>query len=105
MAQRAAYNPDNPFDALANLAKREIAFAGITIGEQPQYRLARDADVDLGEAMMCGGLTAICGIVMSHYEEDDSTHEVLLEAMTTYLPLAMDQARNILGLPPLKEKP
>ncbi|MEO3386051.1 hypothetical protein [Mesorhizobium sp. CAU 1741] len=103
MIARPAFNPAEPFDAVANLAKREVAHAGVLITQRPEYKAAEADDVDVGEAVMAGALTAVCGIVMSHFKESDEAHAAILAAMADYLPQAIDQARSILGLPPLPE--
>jgi hypothetical protein len=102
MPDRSPFNPADPFDAIADLAKSELAYAGIRLTERPEYKaIEADADVGLPMAVMCGALTAVCGIVMSHAAETDENHAIIRAAMTAYLPQAIDQARSILGLPPL----
>ena len=103
MSARAPFNPAEPFDALANLAKREVAHAGVLITQRPEYKAAEADGADVGEAVMAGAMTAVCGIVMSHFEETDEAHAAILAAMAEYLPQALDQARSIMGLPPLQE--
>jgi len=104
MPDRTSFNPADPFDAIANLAKSELTYAGIRLTERPEYKaIGKDAGVDLTIAVMCGALTAVCGIVMSHGAETDENHAIIRAAMTAYLPQAIDQARSIIGLPPLPE--
>lgn len=101
------FNPADPFDIIANLAKTELAHAGILLGERPEYKAAQvRRDIDLGGAVLAGALTAVCGIVMSHYVETDEAHIYLRKMLTEYTPSAIDNARGILGLLPLSgEKP
>lgn len=102
IADRAPFNPADPFDAIANLAKTELAYAGIRLTERPEYKAAKDAGNVVAGAVMAGALTAVAGILMSHFQEDDDTHAQIREMMIAYLPQAIDQARSILGLPPLQ---
>lgn len=104
MRDRAPFNPADPFDAIANLAKTEIAYGGVRLTQRPEYKAAEAGHhVDLAVAVMCGALTAVAGIVMSHGEETDENHAIIREAMVAYLPQAIDNARSIIGLPPLQE--
>ncbi len=103
MADREHFAPSDPFDAIANFAKTELSYAGIRLTERPEYQAAQAAGVQLAAAVMAGALTAVCGIVMSHFSDDDRTHEEIRALMIAYLPQAMDQARSIMGLPPLEE--
>ena len=109
MPDRAPFDPTNPFDAIADLAKTdlaktELAYAGIRLTERPEYKAVEvECGVNLTVAVMCGSLTAVCGIVMSHAAETDENHAIIRAAMIAYLPQAIDQARSILGLPPLPE--
>lgn len=104
MSDRALFNPADPFDAVANLAKTELTYAGIRLTARPEYKAVEAAHhVDLTVAVMCGALTAVCGIVMSHGTETDENHAVIRAAMIAYLPQAIDNARDIMGLPPLPE--
>lgn len=102
MPDRAPFDPADPFDAVANLARAELAYAGVRLTERPEYKAVEAGDeVDLTVAVMAGALTAVCGIVLSHAAETDENHAILRAAMIAYLPQAVDQARDILGLPPL----
>lgn len=103
MPDRAPYNPTDPFDAVANLAKTELAYAGVRLTQRAEYKAAELAPANLAEAVMYGALTAVAGIVMSHGAEDDENHAIIRDAMLAYVPQAIDQARSILGLPPLPE--
>lgn len=103
MPDRAPYNPADPFDAVANLAKTELAYAGVRLTTRPEYKAAELEPATLVEAVMCGALTAVAGIAMSHGEESDDNHAMIRAAMIAYLPQAVDNARGILGLPPLPE--
>ena len=102
MPDRAPFDPADPFDAVANLAKTELAYAGVRLTQRPEYKaVEKDGGSGLAVAVMAGALTAVCGIVLSHAAETDENHAILRAAMIAYLPQAVDQARNILGLPPL----
>lgn len=104
MEPRAPFNAVDPFDALANITKSEVADAALRVFELPAYKSATAADVDTATAMMAGALTGICGILMSHFNGDeDQVHAVIRASMVAYLPQAVDNARSILGLPPLPE--
>lgn len=103
MPDRAPFNPTDPFDTVANLAKTELAHAGILLTQRREYKAAELDPVILVEAVMCGALTAVAGIVMSHGAETDENHAIIREAMVAYLPQAIDNARSIIGLPPLQE--
>lgn len=103
MSDRAPFNPADPFDAIANLAKTELAYAGVRLTERPEYKAASAGGANLAAAVLAGSLTAVCGIVMSHFDEADDTHAEIRALMIAYVPQAIDQARSILGLPPLPE--
>lgn len=96
------FNPVDPFDIIADLARKELAHAGILLCDHPEYKSATvRRDFDLGGAVLAGALTAVCGIVMSHYVETDEAHIYLRKMLAAYTPNAIDNARGILGLPPL----
>lgn len=103
MPDPAPFDPAEPFDAVANLAKSEIAHAGILLTHRREYKAAELTPANLVEAVMCGALTAVAGIVMSHGTETDENHATIRAAMIAYLPQAIDNARSIIGLPPLPE--
>lgn len=103
MPDRAPFNPDDPFNAIANLAKTEFSFAGIRLTERPEYKAAEQDGRLVAGAVLAGALTAVCGVVMSHFQEDDDTHAEIRAMMIAYMPQAIDQARSILGLLPLDE--
>ncbi len=103
MPERSAFDPADPLDTLADLARTELAYAGIRLTERPEYKAASAGGANLAAAMLAGSLTAVAGIVLSHFDEADDAHAEIRAAMIAYLPQAVDQARGILGLPPLPE--
>lgn len=105
MPDRAPFNPADPFDAIAKMARIELANAGIRLAERPEYKAAEvRRDFDIGGAVLAGALTAVCGIVMSHYVETDEAHAYIRKMLAAYTPNAIDNARDIIGLPPLEAK-
>lgn len=99
--EREPFNPDNPFDALAELAKIETTTAGIRIWESPACRLLREAGDDEFGAILAGMLVGVCGVALSLSRTDDATHTMLRAAIVSAVPDAVDQARSIAGLSPL----
>ncbi len=99
--EREPFNPDNPFDALAELAKVETTTAGIRIWESSECRALRDAGDDEFGAILAGMLVGVCGVALSLSGADDATHTMLRAAIVGAVPDAIDQARSIAGLSPL----
>ncbi len=100
--ERKPFNPENPFDALAELAKFETTAAGIRIWESPACRLLREAGDDEFGAILAGMLVGVCGVALCLSRADDATHTMLRAAIVGAVPDALDQARSIAGFPPLQ---
>lgn len=100
MIERLTFDPNDPFDSLAELAKREIADAGLRILDSPEYKRFAD-DYSSIQAVLAGVITGAIGIAMAQFEASDESHIELRAVIAAYLPQAFDQARSISGLPPL----
>lgn len=98
MSDLPPFNPDDPFDQLAELARSEIADAGLRILSSPEYKKVTKENA---EAVLAGVLTGACGIAMAQFAPSDESHIELRALIAAYLPLAFDQARSIHDLPPL----
>lgn len=99
--EREPFNPDNPFDALAELAKVETTTVALRIWESPACRALRDAGDDEFGAILAGMLVGVCGVALSLSRADDATHTMLRAVIVGAVPDAIDQARSIVGLSPL----
>ncbi len=100
MTGRAAFDPNDPFDGLAELAKREVAEGGLRILNSPEYKRFAN-DYSSIQAVLAGVITGAIGIAMAQFEPSDESHIELRAVIAAYLPQAFDQARSISGLPPL----
>lgn len=100
MIERHAFDPNDPFDRLAELAKREIADAGLRILDSPEYKHCANNYSSI-QAVLAGVITGAIGIAMAQFEPSDESHIELRAVIAAYLPQAFDQARSISGLPPL----
>lgn len=97
--KREPFDSNSPFDQLAELAKREIADAGLRIMEASQaYDLPEG---DRSQATFAGVFTGLCGFAQAHVVNTTHAHHELLKVLTEYLPWAFDQARSCNNLPPL----
>lgn len=100
MSDYPPFNPDEPFDRLAELAKSEIADAGLRILSSPEYKNVANAYESV-QAVLAGVITGACGIAMAQFAPSDESHIELRALIAAYLPQAFDQARSIHSLPPL----
>lgn len=100
MADRRPFDPQNPYDALADLARVQIAYYGSEVMSAPQYvRMAADPNGQF-EALLIGLLTGVAGIAMSNIRPE--AHAEVRSALLALIPDAVDNARDIFELPPLE---
>ncbi len=99
--KREPFDPNDPFDALAEVAKVETSTAALRIWESPACRALRNAGDDEFGAILAGMLVGVCGTALSLSRTDDATHAMLRAAIVRAVPDAFDQARSIAGLSPL----
>lgn len=100
--KREPFNINDPFDQLAELAKCEIADAGLRI-----VKAAAAFDLPEGariQATLAGVMTGVCGLAQAHFDASERNQRELLKVLAEYLPWAFDQARNCKGLSPLSDK-
>ena len=102
MADREPLDPAVPYNQLAEIAKQEVAEAGIRIMASPEYRRMNMTSAG-AEATIAGVFVGAVGIAMAHFETADEAQRELLALLTAYLPEAFDLARSVHGLPPLAE--
>lgn len=99
MIERPPFDPNEPFDALADRLRKSIADIACGMMTWPEYRaLQREPGTQL-EAILLGALTASCGITMAHTCQE--SHAELRAAFVAAVPACFDQARSIMELPPL----
>lgn len=97
--KRQPFDANDPFDQLAELAKCEIADAGLRILKAAE---AFDLpDLARTQATLAGIMTGACGVAQAHFDPSARNHAELLKVLEEYLPWAFDQARSCKGLPPL----
>ncbi len=100
MADRRAFNPQNPYDALADHARIRMAYLGSELMQDRRYtRMAAEQNEQF-EALMIGLLSGVAGIALAHIKQEG--HAEVRAALLALIPYAMDNARDILDLPPLE---
>lgn len=100
MADRRPFDPQNPYDALADLARVRMAYLGAELmGDHRYHTMEADQNAQF-EALLIGILTGVAGIAMSHIRPE--AHAEVRAALLTLIPFAVDNARDILDLPPLE---
>lgn len=95
------FDTQDPFERLADEARKLIAEAGIEILALPEIRLTESDPAKTIAFLMAGVMTGACGIALAQMEEDDEAHRHILEWIIEITPDMLDQARSIYGLPAL----
>jgi len=97
---RKAFDPSNPFDALADLSRLRVADIGISLCKSDEYRAMRKTPDEQAVALISGLMTGLAGVAMAH--ADPESHRQVQALLLQVVPIAFNQAREILGLPPLE---
>ncbi|UCI23719.1 hypothetical protein [Mesorhizobium sp. B2-8-5] len=95
MSNRKPFDRNDPFDAIAQMTKTVIATAfGEAMARAPT--ISRDPEIQY-EALVIGLMVGAYGCALAMTAPDGELRAALL----AHLPDAFDQARDIVGLPPL----
>lgn len=99
MADRKRFNESEPFDAVADATRRELADAFLrAFGNANRIHMA---DSQRMEALIIGMMTATCGCAASLFNENG--HGEIRAYLVAVLPHCFDQALSIAGATPLGE--
>lgn len=88
----APFDPKDPFDAAGEIVKQKVCDALISCYRDPHLRALDPGDQF--QAITVGTLTALCGTLFLLARE--GARDDVMEAITTLLPFARDQAESII---------
>lgn len=91
--QRAPFDPSDPFDACAEMIRREISSVGLRALETTIYR-ELDATKQI-ECFLAGALPGVIGVVFSHVKPEG--HDKIMEYITACLPIAREITDSIVA--------
>lgn len=90
--ERAPFNPGDPFDAMAESFRLQVAEVFLAAGKVAIFRdLPSDRKI---EAFMAGTLTGVIGCVFASFQPQ--VRDELMKVIIDYLPQARHQAEEIL---------
>lgn len=91
LAERKPFNPDDPFDAMAETIRRDISDVGLRALATTIYRdLPTEKQI---ECFAAGALSGVVGVLFSHVKPQG--HNAIIEYLTACLPLAREIVDDI----------
>lgn len=107
MAERPAFDPGDPFDAVAQTFKNEIADIALRMMKVTIYReLPPHKQL---EAFIVGSLTGVLGVAFAHAQPASSNRKQIMRYVKSVLPFCQQQAEEIVAAQSLssdmREKP
>ncbi|EKF17097.1 hypothetical protein [Nitratireductor pacificus] len=100
MTERRPFDPQRPYDALADHARARMAYLGAELMADPRYARMQADPKEQYEALLIGILSGVAGVALAQIKPEG--HADVRAALLALIPYAVDNARNILDLPPLE---
>lgn len=92
MTVRDPFDAADPFDASADMFRRQIAEMATTALEFPGYRAL--GGIDQVRCLMAGIMTGLIGVCFAHIEP--AGRDEMMKAIKRYLPQARENAEGIM---------
>ncbi|MCV0379029.1 hypothetical protein [Nitratireductor sp.] len=100
MADRQNSGSYEPYHALADHARVRMAYLGSELMQDRRYSALSTDQNSQFEALMIGLLSGVAGIAIAHIKPEG--HGEVRAALLALIPFAMNNAREIMDLPPLE---
>lgn len=92
MPEYQPFDPSDPFDAMADMFRRQIGEIVCAAQDSPIFKMM-DSEKQL-QCVMCGVMTGLVGTCFAYVSPDGYDH--LIKAMKKYLPHARANAEGII---------
>lgn len=94
MTDRAPFDPNDPFNILADTFRQEVASIALAATSVPGFaQLPHDKQI---ECFLSGVLTATVGVAFTYIHEDARSRSEMVKYIVELLPFVREQAEGII---------